>query len=108
MGKLNRGNLLATLKKLKKMPRPKVVIANPAVQAICGGSSIKPNKKADLKAVIERRRALISGRGVPDSKNVEEFIRISDAEFESFCAMLQTHRKTAKHISNDISKSSKS
>lgn len=83
MGKLNRGNLLATLKKLKKMPRPKVVIANPAVQAICGGSSIKPNKTADLKASIERRRVLLTKRSCSDNavylKTLSEFNSFIDA-----------------------------
>ena len=98
MGKLNRGNLLATLKTLKKMPRPKVVIANPAVQAICGGSSIKPNKKADLKAVIERRRALMSNRTVCPSFDIEKFMEQYNAEMADFCAML----KAKKGISGGI------
>ena len=89
MGKLNRGNLLATLKKLKKMPRPKVVIANPAVQAICGGSSIKSNKKADLKAVVERRRALKNGG---DNQMTAALIKF-DNEFAIFMSEYNRDRQ---------------
>lgn len=91
MGKLNRGNLLATLKKLKKMPRPKVVIANPAVQAICGGSSITPNKKADLKAVIERRRALMSEHNRKPI-DMSAFMKVFDDGFMRFCENLKVER----------------
>lgn len=94
MGKLNRGNLLATLKKLKKMPRPKVVIANPAVQAICGGSSIKLNKKADLKAVIERRRALMSEH---NRKPIDRsaFMEAFDKELWDFCKVLKERKNNS-------------
>ena len=94
MGKLNRGNLLATLKKLKKMPRPKVVISNPAVQAICGGSSIKPNKKADLKAVIERRRALMSEHNRKPI-DMPAFMEAFDKELWDFCKVLKERRNNS-------------
>lgn len=64
MGNLTRGNLLATLKELKKHKRPKAVVANAAVQAICGGSVPKPDKSADLKATLERRRAMFSVKDI--------------------------------------------
>lgn len=60
MGNLTRGNLLATIKSLKKHKRPKTVVANAAVQAICGGSVPKPDKSADLKSVVERRKTMFS------------------------------------------------
>lgn len=86
MGKLNRGNLLATIKKLKKIPRPKAVIANPAVQAICGQTATnKYNKVADLKATVERRRVLVaeSRGGVAAYVATDEF-KMLDAEFTAF------------------------
>lgn len=89
MGKLNRGNLLATLKKLKKTPRPKVVIANPAVQAICGGSSPKPNKVIDLKVTVERRRTLL-GSTSNKTENLDLFTK-SMEEYERF---MQDYRNT--------------
>ncbi len=60
MDKLTRGNLLATLKSLKKHKRPKSVAANAsvAVQAICP-QKVNVNKAADIKAVLERRKALV-------------------------------------------------
>ncbi len=66
MNKLTRGNVLATIKKLKKMPRPKVAMSAPAVQAICGQNTPnKTNKVADLKATVGRRRAIASASIVP-------------------------------------------
>lgn len=57
MGNLTRGNLLATLKELKKHKRPKAVVANVAVQAICPQ---KPNSKSSaLKEVIAKRREIL-------------------------------------------------
>lgn len=100
MGKLNRGNLLATLKKLKKIPRPKVVIANPAVQAICGGSSITPNKKADLKAVIERRRAMLGKQGGSREADIDKFMEEFDDGFSAFCKELATNRSKKDFVSS--------
>lgn len=86
MGKLNRGNLLATLKKLKKTPRPKVTVANPAVQAICGvNDAPKPNKTNDLKATVERRRLLLKdghSGSVPFEET--EYFKKYEAEFKVF------------------------
>lgn len=82
MGKLNRGNLLATLKKLKKMPRPKVVIVNPAVQAICGGSVPKSDKSADLKSIVERRRTLLNKQKT-DYMSSPEYIQF-ESDFYKF------------------------
>ena len=61
MGNLTRGNLLATLKELKKHKRPKVVVANASVQAICGGSVPKKSnsKSSALKEVIAKRREIL-------------------------------------------------
>lgn len=83
MGKLNRGNLLATIKKLKKMPRPKVVIANPAVQAICGVKDApKPNKTDDLKSIVERRRTLLN-KPKTDYMSSPEYIQF-ESDFYKF------------------------
>lgn len=68
--RLTRGNLLATLKELKKMPRPKVGVSNASVQAICSSSSaMKPSKSTDVRATIDRRRTLLQNgtRNVSDS-----------------------------------------
>lgn len=82
MDKLTRGNLLATLKSLKKHKRPKAVVANVAVQAICGGSVPKPDKSADLKSVVERRKAAFS-RSAGDYMNTLEFKKC-EADFNEF------------------------
>ena len=89
MGNLTRGNLLATIKSLKKHKRPKTVVANAAVQAICGGSVPKPDKSADLKSVVERRKAILSNiRGstvnVGCSYMSESERREFFAEFDAF------------------------
>lgn len=85
MGNLTRGNLLATIKSLKKHKRPKVVVANVAVQAICGGSVPKPNKSADLKSVVERRKMMLakSRGGVAAYMATDEF-KLLDSEFNTF------------------------
>ena len=58
--RLTRGNLLATLKELKKHPRPKVVNPVPAsVQAICPQKVKVADKVMDLKATLERRRVML-------------------------------------------------
>lgn len=57
MSRLTRGNLLATLKQLKKIKRPAQVIPSPAVQAIIPSSPVNSNKC--LKDVIAQRRALL-------------------------------------------------
>lgn len=86
MSKLTRGNVLATIKKLKKMPRPKASVSAPAVQAICGQKTTnKSNKVADLKAVMQRRRALVaeSRGGVAVYMATDEF-KLLDDEFNAF------------------------
>lgn len=60
--RLTRGNLLATLKELKKHPRPKVANPVPAsVQAIVRVSNPQPKKSKELARVIAQRRAILSG-----------------------------------------------
>lgn len=95
--KLTRGNLLATLKELKKMPRPKVGVSNaPAsVQAIVGNS--KPVKKVDTHSnvitAIQRRRALL---GV--SRYSKEEYKSFLLEFESFIADYQSKKGTLGEV----------
>lgn len=100
MDKLTRGNLLATLKSLKKHKRPKFVAANAsvAVQAICP-QKVKVNKAADIKAVLERRKALVGrNKSVSPMVDVEMFMQQYNAEMEEFCAMLK-----AKCSNNKVS-----
>ena len=60
--RLTRGNLLATLKELKKHPRPKVANPVPAsVQAIVRVSNPQPKKSKELARAIAQRRAILSG-----------------------------------------------
>lgn len=105
MSKLTRGNVLATIKKLKKMPRPKVSVSAPAVQAICGQRATnKSNKVADLKATVERRRAMLHrDKPVSPTVDVEMFMQQYDKDFAEFCDLLKTTRKSVKTASNDIS-----
>ena len=86
MNKLTRGNVLATIKKLKKMPRPKVSVSAPAVQAICGQKATsKPNKVADLKAIMKRRRAMIAdSRGSVAAYMATDEFKMLDDEFNAF------------------------
>lgn len=104
MGNLTRGNLLATLKELKKHKRPKVVVANASVQAICGGSVPKSDKSADLKSVVERRKTMLRrNKSVRPVVDVEMFMQQFDTGFAEFCDLLKTTRKSIKTASNDIS-----
>ena len=60
--KLTRGNLLATLKELKKHKRPKVANSVPAsVQAIVPVSNPQPKKSKELAKAIAQRREILSG-----------------------------------------------
>lgn len=60
--RLTRGNLLATIKELKKHPRPKVANPVPAsVQAIVPASNPQPKKSKELARAIAQRRAILSG-----------------------------------------------
>lgn len=83
MRKLTRGNLLATLKELKKHKRPNPVVSSVTVQAICPQKSL-PKKSMDMQAVLERRKILHS-RLVGSVPNVssEELVKF-DNEFEEF------------------------
>ena len=100
MGNLTRGNLLATIKSLKKHKRPKVVVANASVQAICGGSVPKPDKSADLKATLERRKALFVAPAV-SLANAEDLKKF-DADFAAFMARYWEDKKRAvKEIALD-------
>ena len=94
MSNLTRGNLLATIKSLKKHKRPKAVVANASVQAICGVSSIKPNKKADLKAVVERRRALMSEHNRKPI-DMPAFMEAFDKELWDFCKVLKERKNNS-------------
>lgn len=58
MQRLNRGNLLATIKELKKYKRPKPAVSSVAVQAICPTKVGSSSKISTLKSVIARRRNL--------------------------------------------------
>lgn len=64
MSRLTRGNLLATLKQLKKIKRPPHIVAAPAVQAIMP-SSQPTNSKALQEAISQRRKLLINGSSRP-------------------------------------------
>ena len=55
--KLDRGNLLSTIKELKKIKRPVYTNIPVAIQSIVGEVP-SMDKKADRRAIIERRRAL--------------------------------------------------
>ena len=86
MQRLTRGNLLATLKELKKMPRPKIsVIAPASVQAIVGNT--KPIKKVDTHSnvitAIQRRRALFNNTNQAIPIDSEEYKKIA-LDFEDF------------------------
>ena len=60
--RLTRGNLLATLKVLKKHPRPKTGNPVPAsVQAIVPASNPQPKKSKELARAIAERRDILSG-----------------------------------------------
>ena len=58
MSRLTRGNLLATLKQLKKIKRPPHIVAAPAVQAILPSS--QPNNSKELQEAISQRRSLLN------------------------------------------------
>lgn len=58
MSRLTRGNLLATLKQLKKIKRPPHIVAAPAVQAIMPSS--QPNNSKALQEAISQRRSLLN------------------------------------------------
>ena len=91
MGNLTRGNLLATIKSLKKHKRPKVVVANASVQAICGGSVPKIDKGVDLKSVIARRRIMLRrNKSVSPMVDVETFMEVFDEGFSAFCNDLKS------------------
>ena len=86
--RLTRGNLLATLKELKKLPRPKMALSAPSVQAICEQKlTTNTNKSVGLDAVMKRRRAMIanSSNSLPSYMDTNEF-KLLDAEFNVFIA----------------------
>lgn len=94
MSKLTRGNVLATIKKLKKMPRPKASVSAPAVQAICGQKTAnKSNKVADLKATMERRRAMLSKATIVASSRVNsKELKHFEDEFSAFMTAYRTDK----------------
>jgi len=61
MANVTRGTLLATLKELRKHKRPKTSTAAVSVQAICPKQVVTADRNAELKASIERRRAVLNG-----------------------------------------------
>lgn len=93
MNKLTRGNVLATLKELKKHKRPKPATTAVAVQAICPKQVVKADRNAELRASIERRRALILGKqGGSRDVDIDKFMEEFDDGFSAFCKELATHR----------------
>lgn len=91
MGKVTRGTLLATLKELKKHKRPKPATTAVAVQAICPKQVVKADRNAELKASIERRRALMSEhRRKPI--DMSAFMEAFDDGFMNFCESLKVKR----------------
>lgn len=104
MQRLNRGNLLATIKELKKHKRPKPAITSVAVQAICPQKSF-PKKSVDMQAVAERRKILQGRRSMSSVpiKDIATFMQQYDTDFAEFCDLLKTTRKSVKTASNDIS-----
>lgn len=81
MGKVTRGTLLATLKELKKHKRPKPITIAVSVQAICPKQVASVNKSAELRATVERRRALLNGGS---SRQVANELIKFDREFDDF------------------------
>lgn len=63
MPRLDRGNLLATIKELKKRKRPKTTIAPPSVQAIVPSSATKITPTLS-DVIAERRNILLGYRNV--------------------------------------------
>lgn len=84
MQRLNRGNLLATIKELKKHKRPKMSVVPASVQAIVPSSS--KNTRADnVSTLLKRRQVLFGGLrlgaytlGAADLALFERLIQIQD------------------------------
>ena len=92
MGRVTRGTLLATLKELKKHPRPKSSsTAAVAVQAICPQKVAKIDRNAELKASIERRRALMSEHNRKPI-DMSAFMEAFDKELWDYCKVLKERR----------------
>lgn len=98
MGKVTRGTLLATLKELKKHKRPKPATTAVAVQAICGGG-VQSNKAADLKAVVERRRAMLSSSSGDYTASVE--YRKCEEEFNAFLLKYKQQKPNSSSARED-------
>ena len=91
MDRMTRGNVLAIIKELRKVKRPRVrpYTPVPAVQAICRQTATnKFDKVADLKAVLKRRRAMVaeSSRGSVDAYMATDEFKMLDDEFTAFIA----------------------
>lgn len=98
MSKLTRGNVLATIKKLKKTPRPKAQVSAPAVQAICGQKTAnKSNKVADLKATLERRRLLKGSSSIAPCINMDLLAK-SESEYEQFIKNYKSKKASAMYV----------
>lgn len=96
MGRVTRGTLLATLKELKKHPRPKSSsTAAVAVQAICPQKVVKVDKNAELRASIERRRTL-AGEHTSLDYEASELYKKFEKEFEDYMAEQRRIRELRK------------
>lgn len=98
MDKLTRGNLLATLKSLKKHKRPKSGAANSsvAVQAICP-QKVNVNKTADIKAVLERRRLLKGPSSISPCIDMD-LLSKSESEYEQFIKDYKSKKASAMYV----------
>lgn len=98
MGRMTRGTLLATLKELKKHPRPKSSYTTAvAVQAICPQ---KQNRKvSDLKEVIAKRRNILKGRDITLAgiSYMEQY----DAEMNDFLEQLRVMKALRSSKNNE-------
>lgn len=94
MGKVTRGTLLATLKELKKHPRPKSCVTTAVVvQAICPQK--QNNKAANLKEVIAKRREVLSGARSQSTAKTSAFMEAFDKELWDFCKVLKERRNNS-------------
>lgn len=93
MGRVTRGTLLATLKELKKLPRPKSSsTACVAVQAICPKQR-SSNTTVNKTVITQRRNCLLSQKGT--SPINYDLLAKSEMEYEQFIKDYRT-AKTAK------------
>lgn len=96
MQRLNRGNLLATIKELKKHKRPKPAVSSVAVQAICPQKSL-PKKSVDMQAVAERRRLLKGSSSIAPCIDMDLLAK-SESEYEQFIKDYKSKKDSARYI----------